>query len=166
MNTYLENLIKAPYNKKALFLSLASLLLIPALVLLSLFIKIPFLITLSIFVPFLSYYLYQNGKLEYDYLYMNKELDITKVINYSRRKKVVSLQLEGAHIRSLSKIGSIEQQYKGYKVFDFSSTQKENINSMFAISGVQTQSNTLYIVELSPEMIDHFKYDFGRNMEV
>ena len=166
MNTYLEHLVKAPFDKKALLYSLASLLLIPLLISGSISLAIPLLGMLAILVPFGSFYLYKLGILEYDYLYMNKELEITRIINYSRRKKDISLNLEHSRIIPLTKIGDPHLRYPQKKIKDYTSQLPHNKENMYLIEGIPSHSDTVFIFEFTPEILKVLQHDFGRNVEV
>ena len=81
---------------------------------------LPFGILIPLILGFLTYLLYQRTNLEYEYLYVNGDLDIDRIMARTRRKKVFSCNVRDMEI--VAPVGSPElRPFANVKAKDFSS---------------------------------------------
>lgn len=90
---YLEELVKRRSEPKYAFVKGLCVFLIAAVTVLAYFISSLFLFV-AFFLGLGSYYLFQTFDVEYEYTYVNGQLDIDKIYGKARRKQMVSLQME------------------------------------------------------------------------
>lgn len=81
-----------------------------------------------------SYYLHMNTNLEYEYLYVDKELSVDKIMAKSRRKKLESFSIERMQIMAPVKSYHLDA-YKNtdLKVTDYSSRNKLTESQCYAM---------------------------------
>ena len=115
---YTEQLIKKQTTMKDVFLKalLVSVSIVSVLVV--------FLFPLGIIIPVAviaaAVVLTRRLDVEYEYLYVNGDLDIDKIMHRAKRKRVFSMNVNDLEI--LAPIDAIElRQYQRAKVFDYSS---------------------------------------------
>ena len=75
----------------------------------------------------IAYIVSLNADIEYEYLYVDKELSIDKISSKSRRKKCCTLEVERMEI--VAPINSVKldgYKHKNYKVYDYSSRNNED----------------------------------------
>ncbi len=84
--TYVEWLVKRKTPAYMKLLRILSIMLAVCFVLLGL-LFVPAMI-IGIILGIVAYFVYQNSDLEYEYLYVDKELTVDKVLAKSRRKRV------------------------------------------------------------------------------
>lgn len=92
-DVYMEQLVKRRSEPKYAFIKGVCVLLIVVVAGLSFFIS-PLLLFVAFFLGLGSYYLFQTFDVEYEYTYVNGQLDIDKILGKARRKKLVTLQME------------------------------------------------------------------------
>lgn len=120
-DTYVELLIQ---KKTPLWLAALRIVTMAAAVILALFGLLgflPFLIG-AIVCGAVAYFVYLQSNMEYEYLYVDRQLSIDKVMAKSRRKKAVEYDLERMEV--LAPIQSYhldEYKNKNYKTADYSS---------------------------------------------
>lgn len=79
----------------------------------------------------LGYYFFvQNYFVEFEYFYMDEELTISKIINKSRRKKI--LELNDGEIKLIAPVGSAELQ-EFYDLKKIDCTENEPLNLPYVI---------------------------------
>jgi hypothetical protein len=99
----------------------------------------------------LTYYVYLNSEVEYEYLYVDRQLSIDKVLNRSRRKKVANYDLERMEI--LAPMASYQlDSFKNRtaEVVDYSSREKKDPDPRFSL---YYDGKTQIVFEPSPEMV-------------
>ena len=89
---YTEQLVKRRTTGKVMFAKAG--LIILTLLSLILLLKTPFAFILTAALIAADIFLFRNMDLEYEYLFVNGELDVDKIIARSKRKKVFSTNLE------------------------------------------------------------------------
>ena len=76
----------------------------------------------------ISYFVFQNMNLEYEYLYVNGELDVDKIMSKTKRKRVASIEMEKVEL--VAPLKSHELDYyrnnKGIKIVDYSSGEEDH----------------------------------------
>ena len=103
---YVEVLVKRDVEKEKKKRKLIMLAMMAILLVLGIATKALILFYLFVGCVLVYYFLVRNYCVELEYFYMNGELTISKIINKSRRKKV--LELHDDVIKSIAPINSIE----------------------------------------------------------
>lgn len=122
--TYVECLIK---KKTPAYMTLLKILLIMLTVVFVVigFILIPALL-IGVAFGVISYFVYMNSELEYEYLYVDKELVIDKVMAKSKRKRVAVFHLDQMEIVAPVKSWHLDNfKNRKDKVFDYSSGEEK-----------------------------------------
>lgn len=122
--TYVECLIK---KKTPAYMTLLKILLIMLTVIFVVigFILIPALL-IGVAFGVISYFVYMNSEFEYEYLYVDKELVIDKVMAKSKRKRVAVFHLDQMEIVAPVKSWHLDNfKNRKDKVFDYSSGEEK-----------------------------------------
>ncbi len=111
-----------------------------------------------------AYFVLPNFDLEYEYLYVDKEISIDKIMSKEKRKHVMNVDLNKMEI--IAPLTSHElDSYKarGVKIYDFSS--KEEGNKVYAIVYENGQEGTVMVnIEPNEEMLRAIKNVFPRKV--
>lgn len=115
---YTEQLVKKRTSGKDIMIktlliavTVLSFLLIPVL---------PFFIFIPVLLIVLDYFMFRRLDLEYEYLYVNGDLDIDKIMAKQKRKRIFSMNINDLEL--LAPLGAGElNQYHNAKVLDYSS---------------------------------------------
>ena len=84
-----------------------------------------FFIVLTVILLVMDIYLYLEFDAEYEYLFVNGELDVDKIIHKSRRRRICTIKLE--EIEVLAPFGTGElRQYQRAKKSDYSSGRRND----------------------------------------
>lgn len=115
---YTEQLVKRKTSGKDVMIKI---LLIAVTVLSFLIVPIlPFLLIIPVLLIVLDYFMFRRLDLEYEYLYVNGDLDIDKIMGKQKRKRVFSMNV--SEMELLAPMGAGElNQYRNAKVLDYSS---------------------------------------------
>lgn len=92
----------------------------------------------------------QNAKVEYEYLYLDKELSVDKIKNQSDRKKVATYKLETMEVMA-PKASHRLDPYQNLKVRDFSSETKEGNAFELVVEGEKGKERI--IIDTNEELI-------------
>ena len=125
MDTYKELLIK---RKKSLIGTIVKIVLIIIAVAFVLYPSIFGIIIAAVLVG-LAYFVNLNSDIEYEYLYLDKELSVDKIMAKSRRKKVATYDLEKVEIiasEGSHQLDSYNARSNSYKTVNFTSNGGEN----------------------------------------
>ena len=92
----------------------------------------PIALVVAVVLGVAAYFLLPNLDLEFEYLYVNGELDIDRIASKAKRKRIKSLDLSKMEIMAPLKSHRLDyQNHKNMKVFDFSSgNPSHNIYAM------------------------------------
>lgn len=158
-DSYYEQIVKGKAKAGTIALNIGMIVL--ALLSLFLMMFIPFLmLTLVAAIVVFILYSYPRMKVEYEYMVLNSELDISMIFNKSKRKEVLSLDLKKAEI--IAPINSAE--IRGYnKTKDFTSAKES-----YPIYGiVYAEGNGKACLKISPDekMLKHLKDWAGINFK-
>ena len=138
-DTYVELMIKKKTTAGMLALRVLTMVLTGILALLGMMAANIICFLLAIGCGVLAYFVYLNADLEYEYLYVDKQLSIDKVMAKSRRKKAEVLDLERMEILApLNSWRLDEYKNKNYKTVDYS-------------TGVVNQPETRYVMYYNGE---------------
>lgn len=115
---YTEQLVKRKVTGKVILAKIG--LIILTLLSLVLLLKVPFAFILTAVLIAVDIYFFRNMDLEYEYLFVNGELDVDKITARSKRKTVFSTNLE--ELELLAPTGSSELRLvQAEKTYNFSS---------------------------------------------
>lgn len=115
---YTEQLIKKRTDGK----DIAMKILLIAVTVISFFIAflMPFLLLLPVVFIAADIFLFRRMDVEYEYIYINGDLDIDKVMHKEKRKHMLSMNVQDMEL--LAPEGSFQlQSYRTGKVYDYSS---------------------------------------------
>lgn len=128
--TYVECLVKRKTPAYMKFLKILSIMLTVCFIVLGMVFLVGLL--LAIIFGVAAYFIYLNADLEYEYLYVDKELTIDKVMAKSRRKRVGTFDLNKMEIVAPVKSWHLDN-YKNRtdKVFDYSSGEERQPDKRF-----------------------------------
>lgn len=115
---YTEQLVKKKSNGKDLMIKI---LLIAATVV-SVFVvfMFPFGIILPVIMIALDVFMFQRLDVEYEYLYVNGELDIDKIMHKAKRKRIFSMNVNDLEVLAPVNAGEL-RQYQRAKSYNYSS---------------------------------------------
>ena len=92
-----------------------------------------FFIVLTVILLVMDIYLYLEFDAEYEYLFVNGELDVDKIIHKSRRRRICTIKLE--EIEVLAPFGTGElRQYQRAKKSDYSSGRRNDQTYVLVVS--------------------------------
>jgi len=137
--TYVEFMIKRKPNLVMKFLKTLSLLLTILLILFGLVGGLPFLLAGAAFAG-VTYFVGLYTEIEYEYLYLDRQITIDKVLNQSRRKKVAVFEIDKMEILA---------PYNSYQLDGFKNRTAEIKDYS---SGIINQPDTRYIMFYNGKM--------------
>lgn len=115
---YTEQLVKRKTPPSTILLK--ALLILVTILSASLVLIIPFGIIVPIILIFVDKFLFESMDVEYEYLFVNGNLDIDKIMAKSRRKRLFSMEI--SELELIAPKGAPElRQYQGLKSTDLSS---------------------------------------------
>ncbi len=115
---YTEQLIKKKTDGKDIALKI--LLIVLTVISFLIAFLVPFLILVPILFIVADVFLFRRMDVEYEYIYVNGDLDIDKVMHKERRKHMLSVNVRD--VEMLAPEGAFQlQSYKRGKVYDYSS---------------------------------------------
>lgn len=115
---YTEQLIKKQTGMKDLMIRA----LLVALTIVSVFaiFMFSFGLLITVILIIVDVIMFRSMNVEYEYLFVNGDLDIDKIMNKSKRKRLLSVSLDQLEI--LAPVGAVElMQYKKAKTYDYTS---------------------------------------------
>ncbi len=130
--TYVECLIKKKSNPIKNFLRALTIMLAVAFIFLG-FIFSPALIV-GLLMAVIAYFVYMNAELEYEYLYLDKELTVDKVMAKTKRKRVAQYDLNRMEI------------FAPVNSYHLDSFKNRNAKSVDYSSGEAKQSEARYVM--------------------
>ncbi len=148
---YTEQLIKKRATAKDMMIKIGLL----ALTVLS--VLILFIFPMGIIAPVVmiaaDVFVFRRLDLEYEYLFVNGELDIDKIMNKAKRKKVFSMSVTDMELLAPINAGEL-MQFQRAKVFDYTSnTGNANVYAMVVLeNGVHKK----ILFEPNEEIVEGF----------
>ena len=129
--TYVEWLVKRKTPAYMTLLKILTIMLTVCFVLLGFFL-LPAMI-IAVLLGVAAYFIYLNSDVEYEYLYVDKELTVEKVMAKSRRKRVATYDLGKIEILAPIKSWHLDN-YKNRtdKTVDYSSGEEKQPDRRFA----------------------------------
>ncbi len=121
---YQEILVKKEMTLGKKLLKVGIIALLVLLVLAAMFLN-PLILALAIAVGFVAYmFLIPHLDVEYEYLYVNGELDIDVIYSRQKRKKVASYDVETLEVIAPAKSHALDS-YRSEKIKDYTSGKNE-----------------------------------------
>lgn len=149
---YTEQMVKKKTDLKDILLKV----LLVVLTIASVFIVFvfPFGIILPVVMVVLDVFMFRHMNVEYEYLYVNGDLDIDKIMNKSKRKRVFS-----AHVNDLELLAPVREpelrQYGDAKTYDYSS--RSGNARLYALVVIERGQKKKVIFEPNDTIIEGFK---------
>ena len=157
MDSYIEILVKRNVENEKKNRKRLILIIILFFIAIAIFTKLTLVCFLLIPVIFGYYFMVSNYHVEFEYFYMDGESTISKIINKSRRKKI--LELNDGIIKFISPADSSElQRFNNLKKMDC--TANEPLDIPYAI--VYMHNGELKVVNI--QMTDELYKELKRNM--
>lgn len=151
--TYVECLVKKKSNTGMVFLRMLTTIMAAAFILIGLIIWPALLIGVAMGVA--AYFVYLNADLEYEYLYLDKEITIDKVMAKSKRKKVAKYEVERMEILAPIKSWHMDGfKNRTVKTVDYSSGMENQPDLRYVM---YYEGNLKVILEPSMEMVKAIK---------
>lgn len=145
--TYVECLVARKSSFAVRFLKTLLIMLTICFVLIGMVFVPGFLIAIATGVG--AYFAYMNADLEYEYLYIDKEISIDKVMAKSRRKKIATYDIQRMEVFAPVKSYHLDAfKNREMKSVDYSSRMDDNKKYMMVYEG-----NLKIFLEPSPEMV-------------
>lgn len=158
---YVEQIVEKKLSAKdqsIKFLGIA----VPVLFILAGFFTSNLLITAGVLLGVVAYFFMSRLNVEYEYLYLSKELTIDKIFNKEKRKKAVEYQLEQMEIMAPVKSHSLDSYNNRIaKTLDFSSGDA-NANVYALI--INDNGYVKLLIEPSQELIHAIKGNYPRKV--
>ncbi len=122
--TYVEWLVKKKTPVYMAFLKILTIMLAVCFILVG--IGFPPLLLIGILFGVAAYFIYFNADLEYEYLYVDKELTVDKVMAKSKRKRVATFDLDKMEIVAPIKSWHLDNyKNRNDKTVDYSSGEEK-----------------------------------------
>ena len=107
------------------------------------------------------YFIFPKLSVEYEYIILNHDLQIDAIYNKSKRKRLQSLDIQGAEI--IAPKGSPRlNSYKPDKTYDYTSGDPNG--KVYAIMIPMDQKNICICIEPDAKMIEHMSQWMGMKM--
>ena len=107
------------------------------------------------------YFIFPKLSVEYEYIILNHDLQIDAIYNKAKRKRLQSLDIQGAEI--IAPKGSPRlNSYRPDKTYDYTSGDPNG--KAYAIMVPMDQKNVCICIEPDAQMIDHMSQWMGMKM--
>lgn len=130
--TYVECLVKRKTSAAFMLLKFLSIMLAVVFILIG-FIRLPALI-IGVIIGVAAYFIYLNSDLEYEYLYLDKEITIDKVMAKTKRKRVAKYEIERMEILA---------PLRSYRLDEY---KNRTVKTVDYSSGVENQPERRYVM--------------------
>lgn len=153
---FLEKTVKRIVPKKAEIVTKVTLVI--AIICLALLLFHPVFLIGSVLFFILYAYDVNNLNIEYDYAYTNGEIDIVKIINGSRRKKLITFKQDDIEIMASPDNAALKRYLNGLvKKIDCISHEKNRINYAMVVKREDNRGKALILWEPGDEITDMIK---------
>lgn len=167
MDRYTEQILEKRPDFKQRLLMLGAILVTALGVALLLFVDFGAGVALAVIGGFLVYFAKLSSYAEYEYLFINGDLDIARITNKSTRKEIYSFN-EGDVQRVLpynSDAFQNELEVNGeLSIKNFTSGDKENTDNWYAFLANAKNGTHAVILELNEKTLEHVKECFKKKM--
>ena len=151
--TYVECLVKKKSNAGMVFLRMLTTIMAVAFIVIGVIAWQALLIGLVMGAA--AYFIYLNADLEYEYLYLDKEITVDKVMAKSKRKRVAKYEVERMEILAPIKSWHIDDfKNRTVKTVDYSSGTEKQPDLRYVM---YYEGNLKIILEPSMEMVKAIK---------
>ena len=161
---YSELLVKKEQTAKDKVIKFLLIGLIAVSAVMGLAITLVWIVTLALGIA--AYFIIPNLDLEYEYVFVNGELDIDKIASKSKRKRAKSFDLSKMEI--MAPVNSHRMDYQNHntnlKVLDFSSGNKSH--KIFAMIIPDEKEVYKVLIEPDQELIENIKKSCPRKVFV
>lgn len=147
--TYVEWLVKRKTPVYLVFLKILFIMMTVCFFLAGMIFMPAFLI--AVLMGIAAYFITLNASLEYEYLYVDRELSVDKVMNQSRRKRIATFDIGKVEIMAPINSHQLDSyKNRNYKAVDYSSWEEKqpDVRYVFYYDGQQK-----VIFEPNEEMI-------------
>ncbi len=126
---------------------------------------IPFLIAVAIGV--LYYFYAASVNLEYEYTFVNGGLDVDKIMNKSRRRKLLTFDFNHLEIMAAENSHLLDSyRQKSCKVYDFTSLNAENADKVYVIYGTDKNEMIKVLFEPDEKMLNDMRNNAPRKVNI
>lgn len=151
--TYVECLVKKKSNAGMVFLRMLTTIMAVAFIVIGVIAWQALLIGLAMGAA--AYFVYLNADLEYEYLYLDKEITVDKVMAKSKRKRAAKYEVERMEILAPIKSWHIDDfKNRTVKTVDYSSGTEKQPDLRYVM---YYEGNLKIILEPSMEMVKAIK---------
>lgn len=134
--SYVELLVKRETSMRDKAISMFAMFCTAVLVILFLLTANIIILLGAVIFGVASYFIRLNVNLEYEYLYVDKELSIDKILNKTKRKKVTKVSMERLEILApLNSYHLADYKNRTGKIFDYSSGEEDANRYMLVYEG-------------------------------
>lgn len=148
-DTYTEQLVKRKNTGKTMVEKIALILLTIGIFVLGM--MIPLLELVFLIMIGVDIYLFRSMDVEYEYMYINGNLDVDKIMSKSRRKKMFEMNV--SELELLAPAGSPElRPFQGLKATDF--TSREEGRSVYEMIVLKNGEKRKIMFEPNAAIID------------
>ena len=138
---YTEQMVKKQTDMKDMLIK--AVLIAATIVSFLIILMYPVGLLLPILMIALDIFLFGRLKVEYEYLFVNGELDIDKIMNKAKRKKQFSMNV--ADMELLAPADAVElRQFQNVKTYDFSSRTGQSKVYAMIVSGQGEKKKILF----------------------
>ncbi len=155
-DTYVECLVKKKNNTAFMLLRILSVMLSVVFIFIGMVFMIIIALIIGVLIGVAAYFIYLNSDLEYEYLYLDKEITVDKVMAKTKRKRVAKYDIERLEIFAPIRSHHLDA-YKNrtVKAHDFSSGVEKQPDTRYVM---YYDGNEKLILEPSMEMVKAIKY--------
>jgi hypothetical protein len=164
MDTFIEQIIKKQFGTKDYLLFAAAIVAGCAVILISMtFLQsVALLVLIAVCVG--VYFLVSSRNLEYEYSVTNGDITIDKIINRSRRKRVVSID---AHdVESIGKYNPEEHSQKSYDSRIFASENDSGKDAWYFAGHSAKKGNVLVVFNPNEKVLSAIKPFLSRQVSI
>lgn len=132
---YLEELIKKQRTSKDNILRIGLMVLTAVAVIFALLTLNMVFTVVAIAICVADIFLFPRFSVEWEYQYVNGELDVDRILNKQRRKRMASYDVQNAELVAPAKSHRLDYYHNGkqLKVVDYSSCNPENEKKVYAM---------------------------------
>ena len=148
---------------------------IKLLIFLAMCIAITFMVLMVSVIPFIIavafgvlYYFYSTSvDLEYEYTFVNGKLDVDKIMNKARRRRLLAFDFNHLEIMAAEKSHLLDSyRQKTCKVYDFTSNNSENADRIYVIYGTDKNEMIKILFEPDEKMLNDMRNNAPRKVNI
>ncbi len=109
----------------------------------------------TILLGVLTYFVYQRTDLEYEYLYLDREINVDKIMAKTKRKRLVTLSVDKMEILAPIKSHQLDSyRNRDVKSFDYSAGEDIQGQKLYAL---YYEGNQKYVLNLDEDFVKTIK---------